>query len=218
MSKVKIQEIVILLQVSCVPKCIAQSCITMIELNIGKPNFKETVGSVIQSVTNSHPKKIWLDHFKEKCALLDYDDLGELTASSSNPKPATTSKNKKKKSSANSSETSEVNATPANPFWIPSLKKYDVIKTNKINFGNNPVPHWAVVYKVVDGLAYCLTITSKEKYGKLKIEKSRMFSQRGYFVPTFAIIPEDIALKHFEFVYDAKAEFDRMVKIVKNII
>ena len=114
-------------------------------------------------------------------------------------------------------EIKEGDVEPKNPFNVTKLRKYDVIKTSLINSGSNKTKHWAIVVKVENDLVYCITITSKEIYGKIKITKSRMFSG-SYFCPYFSIIPHDIALNYFEFIYDKPHEVNKAIAEIKSII
>lgn len=106
----------------------------------------------------------------------------------------------------------------APPFGISKLQKYDVIKTNLVNYGTNRIPHYAVVYKVVDDLVYCVTLTSKETYGKMKVTKSRVFKNISYFVPCFSVVPHKAAVKKFAFVYDKPREFDKVIEEIKLLL
>ena len=98
-----------------------------------------------------------------------------------------------------------------------TIKKYDVVYTNQLNFDGNWVAHYGVVYKVKDDLCYCLTITSGGGYAKFPINESRIFAG-SYFTPSFAVFPLIDAIKNFVFIYDAKKEFDNAVKTIKNHI
>ena len=98
-----------------------------------------------------------------------------------------------------------------------SIKKYDVVFSYDCTFGGNRHKHYGVVYKVIDGLVYVVPITTKEIYGRIPMIKSRIF-KKGYYVPSFNIIPEKKAITRFYCILDAKKEFDNTVEEIKRII
>lgn len=102
-------------------------------------------------------------------------------------------------------------------FPITSLQKYDLIKSAYCNFGIRETAHYGVVYKVIDDLAYVLTITSKDHYGRIKMQKSRMFKD-GFFTPCFCIIPVNKAIEGFYGVMDSKRDFDDAVRTVLGLL
>lgn len=99
-------------------------------------------------------------------------------------------------------------------FEVHELKKYDVIYATS----GGVMPHHHVVFKINNGIAYCLTITSKKTSfsDRFIITKNRVFTG-GYFTTTIEMIDLELAKKSFVFVYsEGRKEFDNYVKEMKE--
>lgn len=97
-------------------------------------------------------------------------------------------------------------------FKVEDIKKYDVLYYS----GNCNIPHYNIVFKVVNGYVYSLNITSDIKYySPYKIENSRIFKD-CYICRYINIIPLEEAKNYFCLVFDSKKEFDSILKLVKE--
>lgn len=99
-------------------------------------------------------------------------------------------------------------------FEVAEIKRYDVVYAT----AGGTIPHHQVVFKVGNGIAYCLSITSKATSfsDKFIITKNRVFNG-SYFTTTISMLDLELAKKSFVFVYsEGRKEFDAYIREMKE--
>lgn len=95
--------------------------------------------------------------------------------------------------------------------WRPSMLKIGDI----IFVGSSGIPHPCIVYKIKQGFAYSVVVTSKDTHSVKEVTNSRMLNSSFY---SYSIVrtPIALALENYIGVFDNMKELREALKLIKE--
>jgi heptaprenylglyceryl phosphate synthase len=102
--------------------------------------------------------------------------------------------------------------TTSKSFKVETIKKYDIIYVSILG----SIPHYCLVYKVIDNLVWYAVITSKEKEFIVHTIKNDRTFQNSFVSNLFFCISKETACESFVRVFESKSEADVIFKNIKQ--